>query len=113
MLGRRVDGGAVVRERERAGLGGASDRAVRGGADHAVLAIGVGSCDRREFVAGQFGGLLVVEGGLGGCRGGWERSEFEQRCWGGGAVEPAVGAGRALGGAVGAGVVGADRRQAR
>ena len=88
------------------GLEGAADLAVRGGADHAVVAVGVGSGDRREFVSGQLGGLLVVEGGLLGCGGGWERSELEQGGGGGGAVEPAVGAGRAVVGAFGAAVVG-------
>ena len=62
--------------------------------------------DRAELVFGELVGLLVVGVGLSGRGAAWERGELEQRGWGGGAVEVAVVADRAVVGAVGAAVVG-------
>ena len=84
----------------------AAEFALGGGAAHAVVAVVVVAGDRGEFVAGEFGGLLVVDGGLLGARAAWEWSEREQGGGGGGAVEAAVCAGRAVVGAVRAAVVG-------
>jgi hypothetical protein len=44
-----------------------------------VVAVGVVGGVPAEFVAGEFGGLLVVRGGLLGGRAGWQRREFQQR----------------------------------
>ena len=77
-----------------------------GGADYAAVAVLVVAGDRAELVFGELVGLLVVGVGLSGRGAAWERGELEQRGWGGGAVEVAVVAGRAVVGAVGAAVVG-------
>ena len=106
VFGRIEDRWAVVGEGDRRGFVGAAEFALGGGAAGAVVAVGVGSGDRGEFVAGQFGGLLVVGGGLFGGRGAWEWSELQEGGGGGGAVEPAVCADRAVVGAVRAAVVG-------
>ena len=64
MLGRVEDRGAVVAERQRGWPVGAAELALSGGAGHAVVAVVVVAGDRGELVAGQLGGLLVVDGGL-------------------------------------------------
>ena len=106
MLGRLEDRGAVVQQGLRRGAQWAAELALGGGADHAVVAVGVVAGDRGEFVFGELAALLVVCLGLlgGGCA--WQRSDVEQGGRGGGAVEVPVGADRAVVGAVGAAVVG-------
>ena len=58
-----------------------------------------------ELVAGQFGCLVVVDGGLLAAGAGWPRAGLQQRFWRGGAVEVAVADDRSLVGAAGSAVV--------
>lgn len=76
------------------------------GAGDAVVAVGVVGGEAAELVAGQFGGLGVVRGGVVRGGGGSQRAELEQRPGCGGAVEVAVGDDGAVVGALGAAVGG-------
>ena len=89
-LGWGEDLGALVAQVNRVGSEWAAELAHRGRAHHPVVAVGVVGAVPPELVAGELGGLGVVGrgGGVGGAAG--QRTELEQRCWGGGAVEVAV-----------------------
>ena len=56
-----------------------------------MVAVGVVGGEAAEFVPGEFGGLLVVAGDGVWCGAGWQGREFQQRFWGGGTVQVAVG----------------------
>ncbi len=70
-----------------------------------MVAVGVVGGVPAELVPGQFGGLLVVEGGCPGWRAGRQRAEFQNGLGVRGAVEVAVGDDGAVVGAAGAAVV--------
>src|ERR1700694_2562508 len=109
-LGRGGHLGAVVGEGHGCVAERAADLALGGGADHAAVAVLVVGGDGRELVAGELAAERVVRLGLFGGRAAVQRPELEQGLGGGGAVEVAVVAGRAVVGAVGAAVVGVQVR---
>ena len=106
VLGRGEDLGPVAVEFHRVRAERAADLAHDRGAHDAVVAVGVVAVIRPSLCRAELGGLLVVGGGLlgGGVAG--QRPEFQQRAWGGRAVQVPVGDDGAVVGAAGSAVEG-------